>query len=236
MVIDHMDPFNPQSLWSREYEAKGIPSSYETEPSLASRFLHTWLQDRDIQTGRLLDIGCGLGRNSFFFAENGFQVSAIDFAATNIAWLQQEAQRRDLPIEANCLDVGKDQWPFQDRYFRLAIDIFCFKHLVDEDSKRHYKEQLRKVLKQEGLFLLSLASVKDGFYGPLLKQSPKPDRKLIIDPFSQISSLLYTREDIEKEFSDQFALQAFIESHSVSPMHGRDYSRTVLSFIFGSKH
>lgn len=61
-----------------------------------------------------------------------------------------------------------------------------------------------------------------------------------MDPFN--SQTVWSREyeakgiDIEKEFSDQFALHAFIESRSVGPMHGRDYPRAVLSFIFGNKH
>jgi 2-polyprenyl-3-methyl-5-hydroxy-6-metoxy-1,4-benzoquinol methylase len=46
-----------------------------------------------------LDVACGRGRNSFFLAENGFQVTAIDISDTGLSILSQEAKSRNLAIK-----------------------------------------------------------------------------------------------------------------------------------------
>ncbi len=54
--------------WQKEYEQKGIPSSYKIEPSQTISEFNLFLKQHNVAPGRLLDLGCGKGgRNAFFW-------------------------------------------------------------------------------------------------------------------------------------------------------------------------
>ncbi len=73
---------NQQQAWNNEYQnAQGVPTSTRTKPSSAVRRLTEYLEDHEIDPGkRVIDLGCGIGRNSFYMAELGYEVTAVDFA------------------------------------------------------------------------------------------------------------------------------------------------------------
>ena len=47
---------------------------------------------------RLFDIGCGAGRHLLHLAKKGYRVSGIDVRPEMVAYVQQEAQRAQLPV------------------------------------------------------------------------------------------------------------------------------------------
>jgi len=61
--------------------------------------------------GRVLDLGCGDGRNALYVARRGFEVEAVDTAASAIARLQAAAQRENLAIAARVDDVRTLSYP-----------------------------------------------------------------------------------------------------------------------------
>ena len=52
-----------------------------------------------------LDLGCGLGRHSLFFARAGFTVHAIDLSENAVDGLRTTAAKENLPITAQCGDM-----------------------------------------------------------------------------------------------------------------------------------
>ena len=55
---------------------------------------------------RLLDIGCGEGRNAVFFARNGYRVTAFDTSPAGIAKTSQLAADAGVRIEAFVADIN----------------------------------------------------------------------------------------------------------------------------------
>lgn len=220
-----------EQLWKNEYQRQGIPSSYRETPTKAVIEFVSFLRSHGKEVGYAIDLGCGRGRNAIHLAECGYQVVCLDLVEKNVLEINEKAEQRKLPIKAYCQDITSP-WPVKNAQFDFAIDIFCYKHIVDKTAQQNYRKQLREALKTNGHYLLNLASDDDGFYGPLLKTSPDPLRKLVIDPFSQIASLLYTQEEIIQEFSDSLHLVEAKKVSSSSPMYGQDYQRQVLSLIF----
>jgi SAM-dependent methyltransferase len=220
---------NIADLWKNEYKQKGIPSSYLEGPSQCVLWFEEYIRQHSLKKGSALDIGCGRGRNAFYLSRSGFRVSCLDLVEENIANIQSAAKE----IDAKCHDLTKP-FPYSNGHFDYAVDVFCFKHLAEEEARNHYLWELKRVLKKGGVYLLSLASVEDGFYGPLLGQSPNPAQRLVIDPYSNIPSILYRREDVEKFFKG-FNLLEFSEKRSIGQMHTKQYIRCVLSFLFESE-
>ncbi len=210
-----------KKLWRREYERKGIPSSFRETPT---RIVRIFAEKYNL-SGNALDVGCGKGRNSIFLAQNDCNVYSIDFLQSALKELDKKSKTLGLKINTVCQNVT-ESLPFPDNYFDLIIDIFCYKHQIDSKKREMYRKEIRRVLKPSGFFVLSLAGKKDGFYGPLLELS----NNVIIDPYTDIASVLFTKEDVEKEFSD-FKIVEFIPISDESQMHGKIYKRETLNFV-----
>jgi tellurite methyltransferase len=56
---------------------------------------------------RLLDIGCGEGRNAVFFARNGYQVTAYDLSPAGVDKTKRLAERAGVPIDVFQADVTR---------------------------------------------------------------------------------------------------------------------------------
>lgn len=224
-----------KTAWSNEYKRKGIPSSFRKDPTQPLVDFISWCHKKGINSGAAGDIGCGQGRNSFYLAQEGFNVTALDLLQENADRVNFESNNRNLTICAYAQDASA-KWPITDQALDIAVDIFCYKHVVEKEKQKKYREELWRALKQNGYYFISLASVKDGFYGALLAQSPDIHRRLIIDPYSSIPSLLYTLDELILEFSDLFHVVEAEEKHSTSPMYGKEYSRLVLNCIFQKKN
>lgn len=223
-------PDSVKKAWSEEYKRQGIPSSFRKDPTKPVVEFISWLKLRNFNGLKAADIGCGLGRNSFYLAAQGFEVTGIELLEENVKAINEEAQSKHLPIHAFSQDASSD-WPIAINSLDIAIDVFCYKHIVNKEKQLNYRSELWKSLKSDGFYFLSLASEKDGFYGPLIETSPDPKNKLIIDPHSNIPSFLYSLKDVQKEFSDLFEVVEIHEQISTSPMYGQEYPRAVLNAI-----
>ena len=49
---------------------------------------------------RLLDIGCGEGRNAVFFARNGYEVTAFDLSAKGVEKTKQLAEEAHVTVRS----------------------------------------------------------------------------------------------------------------------------------------
>jgi len=215
--------------WKKEYqEQQGIPSSYRTEPSsVVSTFFFPYYTKRNSldRLGKVVDMGCGRGRNSIFFSEKGSQVTSIDIVAENIEQLQKYAEEHHLKISAVCGDIT-NRIPAEDKSIDIVIDIFCYKHQLDESRKSYYRKELARIMKDDGYYLLSLAGKDDGYYGPLLKKGSSN----IVDPETNVASVLFDPEDIRKEFSG-YKLKRLQTLRKAGLMHGKMYERVTHAFI-----
>ncbi len=222
-------------LWKAEYRAKGIPSSYKARPSEPVLIGLKTLRARHYAGLRSLDLGCGRGRNSFFLAGKGFEAHCMDFVPSLIREIRAKAKKRKGKgkIVAVCRDVTR-KWPYPSGFFDFAIDIYCYKHQTEKAARKKYRAELRRVLKKGAVYVLSLASKADGFYGPLLGAGKLPHGadKVVVDPYTGIASALFTRADVEKEFRGSFRLVKFARKRKRGPMHGKNYRRETLIFVF----
>jgi len=79
---------------------------------------------------KVLDIGCGEGRNALYLSESGFDVTAVDISETGIWKLRVLAEQRNLRIRSVVCDI-------RDYSFMEAFDLImchgCL-HLVERES------------------------------------------------------------------------------------------------------
>ena len=107
------------------------------------------------QNATILDIGCGIGRNAFYLAEQGFNVHAIDNSREAIK--QATAKHSNVTFELKNLE--EQNW--SNNTYDVVIDFgyfhqFCASiHTVDNKQQQRlfYHQQLRAVLKDNGIYI-----------------------------------------------------------------------------------
>jgi SAM-dependent methyltransferase len=96
-----------QTVWDGVY-AKVAPGTFGH-----NQFLARIMMGR--RAGRALDIGIGEGRNAFFLASQGWDVTGFDTSATGIKATLAEADIRHVKVTAvvgdvDTFDYGREQW------------------------------------------------------------------------------------------------------------------------------
>jgi cyclopropane fatty-acyl-phospholipid synthase-like methyltransferase len=140
---------NDNEYWDKFYAANKLVH----EPSSFAQYAEVKFLDHG---KTLLELGCGNGRDSIFFAEKGKVVSALDLSLETINNLSSMNVKnayffhQDFSQLTNFSDIDYV-------YSRFTM------HSVDEETERLVFEQLPKVLKKGGLFLMEARSLKDEF-------------------------------------------------------------------------
>ncbi|MDB5133814.1 MAG: class SAM-dependent methyltransferase [Mucilaginibacter sp.] len=108
---------------------------------------------------KVLDTGCGGGRNLVYFLQNGYEVYGVD-PNTEAVEMVKSLAKSLAPInpQANFKVAPAENMPFNDQYFDLII---CSAVLHFARDEAHFDNMLRsiwRVLKQGGYFFARLAS------------------------------------------------------------------------------
>lgn len=89
--------------------------------------LAEWLSEGLIAPGRVLELGCGNGRNAIFLARLGCDVTAVDFSERALAWARESARQAGVRPEFRRCSVFDAQVPAGS--CDLVYDCGCFHHL-----------------------------------------------------------------------------------------------------------
>jgi 2-polyprenyl-3-methyl-5-hydroxy-6-metoxy-1,4-benzoquinol methylase len=65
----------------------------------------------DQSNAKVLDVGCGQGRDALFIARMGHTVHGVDISPTGVADLLASAQREQLGVTADVADIRDYSWP-----------------------------------------------------------------------------------------------------------------------------
>jgi len=106
--------------------------------------------------GKVLDMGCGNGRNSVLLAKKGLKACGVDFSAAAIALAEKNAKENKVKAEfkvGSVLDL-----PYEKESFSAAMDCGCLHH-IRKSEWGPYFDNLLKVLKKNGYYYLHCFSI-----------------------------------------------------------------------------
>lgn len=107
---------------------------------------------------KVLDAGCGGGRNLIYFLKNNYEVSGIDPNPGAISAVQQLATTLSPANTGSFTVASAENLPFADETFDLVISSAVL-HFADNPD--HFEQMIRsmwRVLKPGGYFFARLAS------------------------------------------------------------------------------
>ncbi|MDJ0663522.1 MAG: class I SAM-dependent methyltransferase [Acidimicrobiia bacterium] len=88
-----------RDLWNQRYSQKGSVWGAAPNQFVADRLV-------DLEPCRILDLGCGQGRNAIWLAGRGHEVTAIDVSDLAIAQAEELAEAAGVDIEFVVADVA----------------------------------------------------------------------------------------------------------------------------------
>lgn len=117
------------------------------------------LKGRFIPGMRILDAGCGSGRNLVYFLRNGYEVFAVDESSAAIEQTRRLARELapHLPQD-NFREEPIERLSFPDTSFDVVISSAVL-HFAGSEEQWHFMlKELWRVLKPGGIFFARLAS------------------------------------------------------------------------------
>lgn len=97
---------------------------------------------------RILDMGCGQGRDTLALGRLGFRVTGIDVSAVGIAQLNEIALREG--INANGVVADFNRFPFIDQYDVILLDSILHFYKRDKEHELGFLKRLLEQLKPGG--------------------------------------------------------------------------------------
>ena len=101
---------------------------------------------------RLLELGAGQGRDTLFFAAQGFKVHALDYAASAVQAIEYKARQAGLSANITVArhDV-RDPLPYADASFDACYSHMLFCMALTEAELRSLSQEILRVLRPGGV-------------------------------------------------------------------------------------
>lgn len=146
--------FNRDTAYWNDFYKKNPPASMQE--SRFARFVAKY-----VEKGRtLVDIGCGNGRDSFFFGRLGLSVVGIDASDEIISSLSRVASAGHSFVCGNFINE-KTVYDNRADYFYSRFSL----HAINEDGQNELIKNVYGSLSEGGKFFIEVRCVRDSKYG-----------------------------------------------------------------------
>lgn len=139
--------------WNEYYKKNIAPS----EPSNFAKDILKYLESGK----KLIELGCGNGRDAIFLSNNKIDVVAIDQCESSINNLKSSVSSDNIEFVADDFIETKllERESFDYVYSRFTL------HSISEEQENKLINRVYEALKKDGLLLIEVRSVKDEIFG-----------------------------------------------------------------------
>lgn len=220
-------PVVPRELWEREYTlVHSIPSSLREEPAKALVLFSELLRFNG--PARVLDVGCGNGRNAIYLAARGCDVSAVDSSEAAIKQAESRVKANGLEDRVHVIRHAIDgTLPFESESFDAILDCYTFCHFLADEAADSFWRNMSRLTRVGGSVLSLVFSPDDAYYSQYrVDTSP-----IVCDPTNGICKRLYTEDEIKRSLGRWFTMRYFTKFEFEDIVHGKPYLRVILAAV-----
>lgn len=147
-------------VWNKIYE-KDV-SFFGDEPSSFALSSYEIMKNNGIK--KILELGCGQGRDCLFFASKGLEVTALDYSNIAVKDLLEKSKQKNISIDVHVYD-GKKPLQFDNGVFDAVYSHMFFSMRFDMNELKFAFQEVKRVLKNNGFHFFSVRNHNDKFYG-----------------------------------------------------------------------
>lgn len=220
-----------KDFWNKEYaQATHLAMSEEHSEDLEkfTRFLQRKSGKKFLNvTTRLVDIGCGNGRNAIFLAQ-AFGMHGLGYDSSREAIASAKSLAEELPLQFEVRDI-REPIPLPDESVTIALDMMA-SHVLKKHERETLRAEILRVLKPGGwLFFKTFLRDGDKNAEELLREFPAEEDGMYIHPEIKVAEYVWWEQDIYEFFEPEFTIHKLERSHKHINKKGKAWKRRTAS-------
>ena len=147
--------------WDQTFVSR--PAMFGGEASYPARVAATRFKTENKR--KILELGAGQGRDSLFFAREGFDVAVLDYSDAGLREIQQKAEQQGVSGKTStaCHDVRRSL-PFEPATFDAVYSHMLYCMALTTAELMALSGEIRRILKPGGLNLFTARTKQDAHY------------------------------------------------------------------------
>lgn len=143
-----------ENQWNEIYEQNKAYTYYDIfKPHEDMQKIAEYFKKNKVS--KILDLGCGAGRNLLYLAKQGFEIYGLDYASEGINLIKKQLKEHGLETKLTTSSFYK-KLPYQDNYFDAIISVQSIQHGTNKQITHTIKE-MERVLKNKGLIFITVS-------------------------------------------------------------------------------
>ena len=170
---------------------------------------------------RVLDLGCGAGRNLIYTANQGFEAHGVEMSETGLSFTKERLRKRNL--EVHILKGDMNLLPYINSCFDAVMCLFTIYHQKLEGIQTTISE-VHRVLRKEGVLVANFQSKRSHMYGKGVKVEKDTfirqngPEKGVIHHFTdkeKIAKLLKDFKNVNIELRERKSTDGYLQSRLI---------------------
>jgi ubiquinone/menaquinone biosynthesis C-methylase UbiE len=213
-----------ENIWEKEYKDPKLVT-LSSDAAMSLKDFTRWIrrdQKIELKGVKILDLGCGNAKNSFYMADQGLnnEIVGIDISETALRYAKELAPTGKFIKQS----IGV-KFPLADASFDVALDVTSSNSL-NESERKIYLEETYRVLKPSAyLFVRTLCKDADKNAQNLIKEFPGPEKDTYIMPELGLIERVFSKDDFISTYSPFFEILHLEKETHYTKFNGRPYKR-----------
>lgn len=160
---------------------------------------------RKNKVSRVLDLGCGVGRNMIPLIEKGYSLSGIDIAEDGVRKLETILEEKKLKADLYIGNILK-KLPFDNNYFDAIISVQVLQHGTEGQILNTISE-IKRIIRPKGFIFITLCGrISNGHIRHCLVKTAKIIAPRTYQPTkgdeTGLTHFIYNKALIKKHYRD----------------------------------
>ncbi len=152
-----------EEYWKRKWELLKNKKFDIDEPHSFAKVALAEIKKNKLKS--VIDIGCGAGQDSLYFAKNKLIVTATDFDKQPLEILENKIKKEKIKnLEIKVLNHAKELDTIPRESYDVIYSHLSLQYFKDSKTKKIF-EDLFYILKPKGLLIFKIKSTDDDLYG-----------------------------------------------------------------------
>ena len=215
-----------RKVWENEYKNNKLVTGSDKPQKDFLNFLKYLKKERTLIVTNLniLDLGCGVGKNSNYLAKLDNTVVGLDISSEAIRISKERAEKLNIKVDYRVSNIGS-KYAFDEEYFDVVIDVISSNSL-NEAERENYLSEVKRVLKPGGYFFVrALRKEGDKNAKFLLANSPGPEKNTYKIKDLGLTERVFEEQELKGMYGEHFEILKLQRKTAYTKYNNQSYKR-----------